>query len=226
MARTRTGLLAALTALCLPLAFAPAAHADSFDKIFKEYQSTGKITACKYTEAELKEAKGEVPNDIEAYAPDFPNALEGALEQRAGGACKGGQPAATTTPSAAAPGATPTTPAPPAGTATIPGATVPAPTSTTPAPTPDPTINATAADNAIAKTALTADESDAGTPAPVIALGVLGALLALGGLVYGLAHWFGFDPRWRRRMRHAVAEAGWRAGNTWSEFADWLRFGR
>ena len=98
MARTRTGLLAALAALCLPLALAPAAHADAFDKIFKEYQSTGKITACKYTEAELKEAKGEVPNDIEAYAPDFPNALEGALEQRAGGACKGGQAAATTTP--------------------------------------------------------------------------------------------------------------------------------
>ena len=75
-------------------------------------------------------------------------------------------------------------------------------------------------------TALTANESDAGTPAPVIALGVLGALLALGGLIYGLAHWFGFDPRWAHRMRHAVAEAGWRAGNTWSEFADWVRIGR
>src|SRR3954453_19975575 len=117
MLRTRIGLLAALAALTL----APAAFADAFDKIFQEYQSTGKITACKYTEAELKEAKGEVPNDIEAYAPDFPNALEGALEQRAGGACKGGQAAATTTPAAAAPTATPTTPAPPAGTATTPG---------------------------------------------------------------------------------------------------------
>ena len=223
MARTRTGLLAALAALCLPLALAPAAHADAFDTIFKEYQSTGKISACKYSEAQLKQAKGEVPNDIEAYAPDFPNALEAALEQRAGGGCAGGQPA-TTTPAAVTPAATPTTPAPPAATTTpAPAATAP---TTTPAPTPDPTINATAADNAIAKTALTANESDAGTPAPVIALGVLGALLALGGLIYGLAHWFGFDPRWTHRMRHAVAEAGWRAGNTWSEFADWLRFGR
>ena len=77
MARTRTSLLAAVAALALPLAAAPAARADAFDRIFKEYQSTGSINACHFSEADLKEAKGEVPNDIEAYAPDFPNALRG-----------------------------------------------------------------------------------------------------------------------------------------------------
>jgi hypothetical protein len=219
MVRNRIALLAALATLGL----APAAHADAFDRIFKEYQSTATIDACKYSEAELKQAKGEVPNDIEAYAPDFPNALEGALEQRAGGACASGG-STTTTPAAGTPAPTvpttttatrPTTPA-----AAVPGTTV------TPGPTPDPTASATISDDAIAKTALTAGSSDAGTPAPVIALGVLGALLALGGLLYGLTHWLGFDPRWAHRMRHAVAEAGWRTGNTWSEFADWLRIGR
>lgn len=209
-----------LAALALPLAFAPAAYADAFDRIFKAYQSTGSIDACRFSEAELKEAKGEVPNDIEAYAPDFPNALEGALEQRAGGACRpsssgAGAPSPGGTP--AAPGAVPaaTTPAAP-----TPGSTV------TPAPQPDPKASAAIADDAIAKTALAASESDAGTPAPVVALAVLGGLLALGGLLYGLGHWLAWDPRWSRRLRHAVAEAGWRTSNTWSEFADWVRLGR
>jgi hypothetical protein len=220
MSRPRT--LAALVALTLPLALAPAAHADAFDKIFKDYQSTGTIDACKYSEAELKQAKSEVPNDIEAYAPDFPNALQGALEQRAGGACDTEQPTSTT------PAATPGTVTPPT-TTTPTGPTTPAaavPPTTTPAPPSDPTASAAISDDAIAKTALTADTSDAGTPAPVIALGVLGALLALGGLIYGLVHCLGFDPRWTHRVRHAVAEAGWRTGNTWSEFADWVRIGR
>src|SRR3954453_23899970 len=114
MARSRTGPAAALAAIALSLAFAPAAHADAFDRIFKEYQSTGAIVACHFTEAELKEAKGEVPNDIEAYAPDFPNALEGALEQRAGGACqKPAQPSTSSGGTPVAPTTTPTTAAPP-----------------------------------------------------------------------------------------------------------------
>jgi hypothetical protein len=96
----------------------------------------------------------------------------------------------------------------------------------TPAPAPDPTAAAIADDQAIARAARTASASGGGTPAPVVALGILGGLLALGGLAYGLAHWLAWDPRWARRTRHAVAEAGWRAGNTWSEFADWVRLGR
>jgi hypothetical protein len=81
-------------------------------------------------------------------------------------------------------------------------------------------------DQAIARTAAQARDSAAGVPAPVVALAVLGGLLILGGLGYGLAHWMAWDPRWARRSRHAIAEAGWRAGNTWSEFADWVRLGR
>jgi hypothetical protein len=208
-------LTAAFVALCLA---APAAHADAFDRVFGEYQSTGRIDPCNHSESDLEQARDDVPNDIEAYAPDFPNALDAAIEGRAGGSCDQGQP---TEPSeqGGAPAPTTTTPTTPAETP-APGATV------TPGPTPAATPAAPVTDQAIAKTAQAERASEAGTPAPVVALGVLGALLALGGLAYGLAHCLAFDPRWARRLRFAVAEAGWRAGNTWSEFADWVRLGR
>jgi hypothetical protein len=221
MGRSRTSLAAALGAACLTLAAAPAVRADAFDDVFKEYQGSGKIDACKHSEAELKSADSSIPNDIDAYAPDFRNALQAALESRAGGACAangagggggGAAPGTTSTPTTTTPGATATTAAP--------GSTV------TPGPTPDPTAAPAAADQAIVDSALASQASGAGTPAPVVALGLLGALIALGGLVYGMAHWLAWDPRWARRARHAVAEAGWRAGNTWSEFADWVRLGR
>lgn len=205
-------LTVALLGLCL---LAQAAHADAFDRVFREYQSSGRIDACNHSEADLEQARDDVPNDIEAYAPDFPNALDAAIEARAGGACD--QSAAPSDGGTAAPPATP--PADP-GTPVTPGATV------TPSPTPAATPAPTISDQAIAKTAQAERASDAGTPAPVVALGVLGGLLALGGLTYGIAHWLAWDPRWAQRLRFAVAEAGWRAGNTWSEFADWVRLGR
>jgi hypothetical protein len=196
------------------LAAPAAAQANAFDKIFHDYQKTGKIDPCKYSQGDLQQAQSQVPNDVEAYAPDFPNALQAALEARAGGGCNAAKqsPAPAVTPTTPAP----TAPAPPA----VPGAT------TTPAPAPDPSPAPAAADQAIARTAGAARDSDAGVPAPVVALAVIGGLLALGGLGYGLAHWLAWDPRWARRSRHALAEAGWRAGNTWSEFADWVRLGR
>lgn len=203
-----------LALLSLALLTAPAAaRAGTFDRIFKEYQRTGRIDPCKYSEGDLKSAQGSVPNDVQAYAPDFPNALQAAIEQRAGGSCAPGRQQ----PAPAAPATSPTTTAPAAAT---PGA------STTPAPAAEPVPAAVAADQAIARNAATARSSDAGTPAPVVALAAVGALLALGGLAYGLAHWLAWDPRWLRATRHAFAEAGWRAGNTWSEFADWVRLGR
>src|SRR3954447_22048601 len=95
-----------LAALALALAFAPAAYADAFDRIFHEYQSTGKINPCHFSRQDLEKAQGQLPNDIEAYAPDFPEALQAAAEQRASGACAHKQPAATA-PAAPAPTATP-----------------------------------------------------------------------------------------------------------------------
>jgi hypothetical protein len=223
MRRTRISLVAA--AHCLPLAAAPAAHASAFDRVFTAYQKTGTIDPCAFNDATLTKAKNQVPNDIEAYAPDFPNALQAAIEARAGGACKtgaGGTPGTPGATGAPGAGATPGTP----GGSAAPAAPAPAGATVTPGPTPEPTAAPAASDQAIARTARLVRDSNAGTPAPVVALGVLGLLLALGGLVYGLAHWLAWDPRWSRSARHALGEAGWRAGNTWSEFTDWVRLGR
>jgi hypothetical protein len=208
-----------LAALALGLVAAPVAHANSFDDIFHEYQRTGKIDPCHFTQQQLEGALGQVPNDIETYAPDFPDALQAAAEQRAGGACKK-RPG----PAAAAPASTPGTPAAPSPGAAAPGA--PGASAATPAPAPDLEPAKAATDRAISRTAASARGSDAGPPAPVVALAVLAALLGLGGLGYGLARWLAWDPAWARGARHAMGEAGWRASASWAEFADWLRLGR
>jgi hypothetical protein len=80
---------AAAAALALPLVlvFAPAASAQN---PLSEYQTTGKITPCKYTSGQLG---GSVPNDVKQYAPDFEQALQDAA--RAG--CGASAPLAPTT---------------------------------------------------------------------------------------------------------------------------------
>ena len=35
-----------------------------------------------------------------------------------------------------------------------------------------------------------------------------------------------WEPRWLLALRHAIAEAGFRASATWREFGDWARLGR
>ena len=101
-----------------------------------------------------------------------------------------------------------------------PAATVPSPPgSAQPAPA--------AADGAIVNAAAVAGDPGASEPpAPLIVLAVLGALLLLGLLLWGLARYFAWDPGWLAGSRHAVQEAGWRAGGLWDDFTDWLRPGR
>jgi hypothetical protein len=78
--------------------------------------------------------------------------------------------------------------------------------------------------------------SPGGTPTPSrhagrhlsdgeIAVAALAALLALGCAAWGLARRRAFEPRWWLSLRHAMAEAGFRASATWAEFADWVRIG-
>jgi hypothetical protein len=220
-----------LAAASLALA-APAAHAAGFDNVFGDYKKDGKIDPCRWSAADLERAKDDVPPDIEQYAPDFPDALDVAIEARAKGACKKDAKKPAGSGDAAAPAA----PTPPAS-----GGSAPAPAAGTPAaptpgaapdPTPAPTASATPAgaptDGAIAKAAdaRRASSGAGDAPAPLVGLGVLAALLALAALAYGLARWLAWEPAWALRARHAAGEAGWRAGNTWSEFADWVRLGR
>jgi cobalamin biosynthesis Mg chelatase CobN len=217
MKRTGT-LIAVLLAL---LAVAPAAQASAFRDVFGAYKKTGQVDACAWSAKQLTAAKQQVPNDIAQYAPDFPNALNNAISKRAAGGCSK-QAAATP-----APAATTTPPAQPTATTGVPPGTTPAAPAGTQAPQPTPASNPSPA--IAGKAVLAASKtrsSDAGVPAPLVALAVIGALMALAALLYWLARWWAWEPRWLVRARHAGAEASWRASGSWAEFMDWLRMGR
>ncbi len=213
-----------LAALAATIAAAPA-YADAFDDVFADYQQDGQITPCKHAQADLESARGQIPSDIEQYAPDFPAALEEAIEERTRNRCAeergeapaasdatpaGGAPAGGTT--GGAPAATPATPAPPGAAPTPPAAASP---------------TGPAADRAVVATATRGlDRGADDAPAPLVVLAVLGGLLLLVALVWGLLRFFAWEPRWLAGARHATAEAGWRASAAWEDFADWLRGGR
>jgi len=59
-----------------------------------------------------------------------------------------------------------------------------------------------------------------------IAIAVVAALVAIGCLTWAVARWRALEPRWLLSLRHTLAEAGFRASETWSELGDWLRLGR
>src|SRR5438094_3711369 len=68
---------------------APAAWAGGgFDSVFADYTKDGHVDPCKHSAADLRRARADIPPDIEQYAPDFPEALDAALEARAGGRCE------------------------------------------------------------------------------------------------------------------------------------------
>ena len=186
-----------------------AAHANAFDDALKEYRTTGAVDGCKHTAADLAQAKAQTPKDIAQSAPGFPAQLAAAAAQRAKGCGK--QAAQTTSTATAAAPATTTTA--PAATTTAPAATTTAPAAAQPPATtpaaPAGTTPAAATDNAVSA-----------------ALVVAGALVLLVLVLWGLARWWAWEPRWLVRWRHATAEAGWRASAAWAEFTDWLRLGR
>jgi hypothetical protein len=208
------GVLAAV----LVLAFAPSARADDFQQIFGDYRADGVVSPCSHSETSLHNAQGQIPNDIEQYAPDFPAALQSALEARARGQCGG---------AAAAPA--PAIPAPPAG-ALAPRSSrrhrhdAAAPPPAPPAAEAPAGASAAASDGAAAAqvpgvNAATRSEA----PLPVVLLGAVGGAFALALLAWALG---------RRALpaggpaRHAFAETGYRAGGLWADFRDWLRTGR
>jgi hypothetical protein len=210
---SRLGVLAAL----LALVGAPSARADDFQQIFSDYRSDGVVSPCSHSEASLHNAQGQIPNDIEQYAPDFPAALQSALEARARGQCGGAAAAiapVTLAPSAAAlaphasrrrarHGVAAPPPAPPAAAPVAPGGA-------------DGTAAAARVPGVDAAT-----RSEA--PLPVVLLGAVGGAFALALLAWAIG---------RRALpaggatRHAFAEAGYRAGGVWADFRDWLRTGR
>ena len=65
-----------------------------------------------------------------------------------------------------------------------------------------------------------------GLATAAIVLAALAGALILISIGWALVRAWAWEPRWLLSMRHAVAEAGYRASATWSEFADWARLGR
>jgi len=215
-----------LLAAVLVLAPAGAALADSFDSVFKDYTADGRINPCKHSAAELQRARANIPPDIQQYAPDFPEALDAAIEARARGQCAPKKPA----PAAPAAAPTPAVTPPPSSGGGGGGPSAPAPAATTAAP-PAPVATAAPAgaptDQAIARAAsASGDHGDGAAPAPLVGLGVLAVLAALSALGYALVRWRAWEPGWALRARHSLGEAGWRISATWAEFADWVRLGQ
>lgn len=65
-----------------------------------------------------------------------------------------------------------------------------------------------------------------GLATAAIVLAALAGALILISIGWSLVRAWAWEPRWLLSMRHSVAEAGYRASATWSEFADWARLGR
>jgi hypothetical protein len=70
------------------------------------------------------------------------------------------------------------------------------------------------------------DRGSTALPAALVALMVLGVVLAIGVLAWLAGRWLAFDPRWLQRWRHAGREAAYRASGLWADFTDWVRLGR
>jgi len=192
-----------------------AALANAYDDTLRDYRTTGAVNGCKYTAAQLAQAKTQMPKNIKDVAPGYPAQLAVAAAKRAKGCTKAEEKAANTTTSAAgATTGTTTATQPPATTTIAPNATT---TAATPAPAPAPATTAAPAP---------ATQSTASHRGARLALIVVGALLVMLLALWAFARWWAWEPHWLARWRHATAEAGWRASAAWAEFTDWLRLGR
>ena len=56
-------------------------------------------------------------------------------------------------------------------------------------------------------------------------LAVIPVMLVVACAAWAIARERGWEPHWWLSLRHAMAEAGLRASETWAEFTDWARLG-
>jgi cobalamin biosynthesis Mg chelatase CobN len=206
-----------------------AALANAYDDTLKEYRTTGAVDGCKYTAAELSQAKDQTPKNIKDIAPGYPAQLDLAAAKRAKG-CSASEEKSASSSTAAAPAGTGTGSGSGTGTATQPpatdtgaGATTQPPATTTIAPTAPQTAATPAPAPAATQAAAESGSSHKGAR---LALLVLAALVLILLALWAAARWWAWEPHWLARWRHATAEAGWRASAAWAEFTDWLRLGR
>lgn len=198
------------------------------EKVLADFAKDGVIDPCKHTSAELRLVLKNIPPDFEQYAPDYPAAVQGALEARARGECAG-KKAQKPVAGAVAPAATPQPRATPVPTP-IPTAV---PTKTVVPDPPEPerieiaaSATATATpgakpDRALERVATARAANQA--PAPVFLLAVLAGLLALGALLLFAMRRLGYE---QSPLMHSWREASFRTSGLWEDFRDWLRVGR
>jgi len=237
------GLLAVLALLgaAFPLA-AGAAVPANVKRVIADYRNDGRIDPCKHSAKDLRDTLKAISADTEQYAPDFPAAVEAALEARARGACDkkaagggggGGGDGAGSAPAApgaggSAPPAPSPAPAPPPA-APSPGGEVVAEPPAPPASGAGITQGAPPPQDNRPNVVLTRPASGAGAgdaPLPVVVLGALLAACLLAGLALLAMRRFGWGEERLAGTRHAWAEASFRTGGIWQDFTDWVRLGR
>ena len=232
MARWARMLAPGALALVAALVVAATAQANAFTDLLRDYRGDGRIDTCSHTEADLAQARSQIPKDIKQYAPDFPAALKAAIAARARGECTGqgtntqpgtstapgGAAPGTTAPGTTAPGTTPTAPGQP-GAGTVPKAATPPGAGTAP--------RRGGSVGVVSETIpVSVAESDPLSPAVIVVLAVLAGLLLLAGLLALVAYFMGWGPGPLKPAWDSVREASWRGEAAWFEFWDWVRLGR
>jgi hypothetical protein len=252
--RSITALLAALALLiAAPTAFAqtatptpggpPKDASEAVKEIYSDYRDDGRVEGCDHDRDDLQDALDTIEPEFDTDNPDFRVALENGIQRHDDNRFSEDVGDATPTPTATASPAPTASPddgtlppatddggddgaippaedgtLPPEGNATPePGAATPAPATTPVPPVAPATVPVTPTPTAT--TAIVASSSSGSLLLPAILLG----LAALCGAAL-LA--FPFAARRNPRLDAAWQEFRFRTQTTWTDFTEWLRFGR
>lgn len=178
---------AVLAAVLGLLALAPAASAET---ALEQYQRTGRIDPCT-----AGGGPGDIPNDVEQYAPDFLEAYNAAQRE---GCNRGG--VSETRPTETEDGV----PVAAGGQPLPPGSTfVPKP------PAPPKVVP----DDKVVRPAPLSVKGDTTTPAPIVALAIMLLLVLIGAALAATARYMGWGLDRLDPLRHSFGEARVRVGD-------------
>lgn len=185
--------------MLVPLAVPAGAVANEFQQIFGDYRADGQLNEC-YTPQQLQNAAGQIPPDVEQYAPGFGNALAGAQS-----GCRSAPPP-TTAEEAEEEAPAPVTAAGTPGTPTPEPVTKKAVTEP-PAPKKEPKLVVGDLPDPRLNTSAVAVSTD--TPGALIALIIAAAIVLLLALAWTLAWFLGWNPERLTRPLAATFQTVW-----------------
>jgi hypothetical protein len=208
--------------------------------VYTDYSRDGVIDVCKHTREVLQETLDGIEAPFDRDFPDFREAVKAGIQRHDKGKCEEATATATAT---ATETATATVTAEPTETASPDDGTLPPPEesatpddgtlspttpedgalppaeSATPVPTPTPTPSVPASTPTPSPTPIVVTRS---TTDGLLIPGILVAIALLGALALTMMAISGRSPA----TRQAFNEAAYRVKGTWSDFSDWLKFGR